>query len=108
MKDGAEVREFSVLNDVDRARIARNSDSVGQREAQSEREMSGINYRSLRRLIEECRDETDVDKKIAIFQEINCIVPARYKIRLPSLITTHYVDRVIGTIEEVVSTAITA
>jgi hypothetical protein len=44
------------------------------------------------RLIEECNNEVDIDKKIEILYKINSILPKLSQENLPSLITDDYID----------------
>ena len=44
------------------------------------------------RLIEECNNEADIDKKIELLYKINSILPKLYQENLPSLITDDYID----------------
>jgi hypothetical protein len=44
------------------------------------------------RLIEECNNEVDIDKKIELLYKINSILPKLSQENLPSLITDDYVD----------------
>ena len=44
------------------------------------------------RLIEECNNEADIDKKIELLYKINSILPKLSQENLPSLITDDYID----------------
>ena len=44
------------------------------------------------RLIEECNNEVDVDKKIQLLYRINSILPKLSQENIPSLITDDYID----------------
>jgi hypothetical protein len=44
------------------------------------------------RLIEECNNEVDIDKKIELLYKINSILPKLSQENLPSLITDDYID----------------
>ena len=47
---------------------------------------------TLSKLIEECNNESDIDKKSQLFYRINSILPSSYQVRIPSLITDDYID----------------
>ena len=47
---------------------------------------------SISKLIEECNDESDIDKKSQLFYRINSILPSSYQVSIPSLITDDYID----------------
>jgi predicted DNA-binding protein (UPF0278 family) len=44
------------------------------------------------KLIEECNNEPDIDKKIHLFYRVNSILPSSYQVSIPSLITDDYID----------------
>jgi hypothetical protein len=44
------------------------------------------------RLVEECNNEEDIDKKIELLYKINSILPKLFQENLPSLITDDYID----------------
>jgi predicted DNA-binding protein (UPF0278 family) len=44
------------------------------------------------KLIEECNNEPDIDKKIQLFYRVNSILPSSYQVSIPSLITDDYID----------------
>jgi hypothetical protein len=44
------------------------------------------------RLIEECNNEVDIDRKIQLFYKINSILPKLSQENIPSLITNDYID----------------
>jgi predicted DNA-binding protein (UPF0278 family) len=46
----------------------------------------------LSKLIEECNNESDIDRKIQLFYNINSILPTSYQINIPSLITDDYIN----------------
>jgi hypothetical protein len=55
----------------------------------------------LRSLIEKCREEQDMNKKIEILYHINSLIPKQFQITLPSSLTNDYIDsRVLHKIEE--------
>jgi hypothetical protein len=50
---------------------------------------------TLSKLIEECNNELNIDKKIQLFYKVNSILPEKDKIILQSLITDDYIDTVL-------------
>ncbi|MBV9176170.1 MAG: hypothetical protein JO297_03955 [Nitrososphaeraceae archaeon] len=51
------------------------------------------------KLIEDCYNEPDIDKKVQILFKINSLLPRSYCIDIPSLITDDYVDTALYRIE---------
>jgi predicted DNA-binding protein (UPF0278 family) len=47
------------------------------------------------KLIEECSNESDINKKACLFYKINSVLPEPYRINIPSLITDDYIDTVL-------------
>ena len=52
------------------------------------------------RLIEICRNEQDIDKKIETLYHINSLLPKSQKIKIPSLLTDDYVETALYNIEQ--------
>jgi predicted DNA-binding protein (UPF0278 family) len=52
------------------------------------------------KLVEECYNELDVDKKVEILYKINSLLPEPYRIDIPSLITDDYIDSALYKIEK--------
>ena len=52
------------------------------------------------KLIEDCYEEEDVDKKVQILHKINSLLPKICCINIPSLITDDYIDTALYRIEE--------
>jgi predicted DNA-binding protein (UPF0278 family) len=50
---------------------------------------------AISKLIEECNNEPDIDKKIQLFYRVNSILPSPYQVSIPSLITDDYIDTVL-------------
>ena len=50
-------------------------------------------------LINKCRDESEIDKRVEILHEINLELPLSKQIRIPSLITNDYVSRALDIAE---------
>ncbi len=42
---------------------------------------------TLSKLIEECNNESDIDKKIQLFYNLNSMLPLSYQVNIPSLLT---------------------
>jgi hypothetical protein len=59
-----------------------------------------INYTAVRKLVTDCYEEEDVDKKVQILYKINSLLPEPYRINIPSLITNDYIDIALYRIEE--------
>ena len=59
-----------------------------------------INYTAVTKLVEECYDEQDMDKKVQILYKINSLLPKSCQINIPSLITNDYIDIALYRIEE--------
>jgi hypothetical protein len=59
-----------------------------------------INYTTVTKLVEECYEEQDMDKKIQILYKINSLLPESCQINIPSLITNDYIDIALYRIEE--------
>ena len=51
------------------------------------------------KLIDECKDEPDIDKKVQILYLINSILPKVDKLKIPSLLTDDYIDMALDKIE---------
>ena len=52
------------------------------------------------KLVEDCYEEEDIDKRVQILYKINSILPKICCINIPSLITDDYIDRALYRIEE--------
>jgi hypothetical protein len=50
---------------------------------------------TLSKLIEECNNEPNIDKKIQLFYKVNSILPEKDKVIIQSLITDDYIDTVL-------------
>ena len=59
-----------------------------------------INYTTVIKLIEDCYEEQDIDKRIQILYKINSLLPKSCHINIPSLITNDYIDIALYRIEE--------
>ena len=59
-----------------------------------------INYTTVTKLVEECYEEQDMDKKVQILYKINSLLPKSCQINIPSLITNDYIDIALYRIEE--------
>jgi hypothetical protein len=62
--------------------------------------MDHITERSILRMIEECKNELNIDKKIEILYKINSMLPTSEQLKIPSLITNDYVSHTLYKIEE--------
>jgi len=52
------------------------------------------------KLIESCRYEQDIDKKIETLYRINSMLPESQKLKIPSLLTDDYVETALYNIEQ--------
>ncbi len=52
------------------------------------------------KLVEDCYEEEDIDKKVQILYKINSLLPKTCCITIPSLITDDYIDTALYRIEE--------
>jgi hypothetical protein len=52
------------------------------------------------KLVEDCYEEEDIDKRVQILYKINSLLPKICCINIPSLITDDYIDRALYRIEE--------
>ena len=59
-----------------------------------------INHTIVTKLVEECYEEQDMDKKVQILYKINSLLPKSCQINIPSLITNDYIDIALYRIEE--------
>jgi predicted DNA-binding protein (UPF0278 family) len=62
--------------------------------------MSGYTKDIISKLIEECNNEPDIDKKIQLFYKINSLLPKPYQVSIPSLITDDYIDTALYRIQQ--------
>ena len=44
------------------------------------------------KLTQKCDYESDIDRKISIFYQINSLLPKKYQLNIPSLLTDDYID----------------
>jgi hypothetical protein len=58
------------------------------------------NYAVIAKLIEDCYEEQDIDKKVEILYKINSLLPEIERIKIPSLITNDYIDTALYRVEE--------
>ena len=52
------------------------------------------------KLVEDCYEEEDIDKKVQILYKINSLLPKTCCINIPTLITDDYIDAALYRIEE--------
>ena len=62
--------------------------------------MDHIDDGSILELIEECRNEPDIDRRIEILFAINSMLPQSQQLKIPSLITNDYINVVLYRIQE--------
>jgi hypothetical protein len=58
------------------------------------------NHAIIAKLVEDCYEEEDIDKKIQILYKVNSLLPRACCIRIPSLITDDYIYTALYRIEE--------
>jgi predicted DNA-binding protein (UPF0278 family) len=54
--------------------------------------MNSYTRDTISKLIEQCNNEPDIDKKIHLFYKITSLLPKPYQVNIPSLITDDYID----------------
>lgn len=54
-------------------------------------------------LVRECREESDIKRKIKILKDINNLLPAKSKVAIPSLITEAGINNLLSSVETTVS-----
>ncbi|HEV8405216.1 MAG TPA: hypothetical protein VGQ13_04835 [Nitrososphaera sp.] len=64
-----------------------------------------MNHKHVIRLIEDCKSETNIDRKIEILYTINSMLPKSQRLKIPSLITNDYVYQALYRIEEMMLVA---
>lgn len=57
-------------------------------------------YTIIAKLVEDCYEEEDIDKRVQILYKINSLLPKTCCINIPSLITDDYIDAALYRIEE--------
>jgi hypothetical protein len=60
---------------------------------------------SIMDLVEECKSEPNIDKKIEILYAINSMLPKSQQLKIPSLITNDYIYQALYKIEEILLVA---
>jgi hypothetical protein len=59
------------------------------------------NRGSILDLVEECKREPDIDRRIEMLYAINSMLPESQQLKIPSLITNDYVYQALYKIEEI-------
>jgi len=59
-----------------------------------------IQHPIITKLVDDCYNESDIDKKVKILYKINSLLPMSCCINIPSLITDDYVDTALYRIEK--------
>jgi hypothetical protein len=63
--------------------------------------ITAIHHSSIiKKLVEDCYNELDIDEKIRILFKINSLLPNTYRINIPSLITYDSLDTALFQIEK--------
>ena len=68
--------------------------------SQSQKIFTGNQRNTLSKLIEECNNESDIDRKIQLFYNLNSMLPISYQIDIPSLLTDDYINIVLYRIHQ--------
>ena len=68
--------------------------------SQSQKIFSNNQRNTLSKLIEECNNESDIDRKIQLFYNLNSMLPISYQINIPSLLTDDYINIVLYKIHQ--------
>lgn len=63
------------------------------------------NHASIASLLEKCKNEPDLDKRIEMLYAINAILPKSRRLKIPSFITNDYVYQALYRIEEMLLVA---
>ena len=58
------------------------------------------NLSKLLQLVEQCKNESDLDVQISTLFEINSNLPKALQLKIPSLITRDYVSKALATVED--------
>jgi hypothetical protein len=68
--------------------------------SQSQKIFTNNQKNTLSKLIEECNNESDIDRKIQLFYNLNSMLPISYQINIPSLLTDDYINIVLYRIHQ--------
>jgi hypothetical protein len=68
--------------------------------SQSQKIFTNNQRNTLSKLIEECNNESDIDRKIQLFYNLNSMLPISYQINIPSLLTDDYINIVLYRIHQ--------
>jgi predicted DNA-binding protein (UPF0278 family) len=68
--------------------------------SQSQKIFTNNQRNTLSKLIEECNNESDIDRKIQLFYNLNSMLPTSYQINIPSLLTDDYINIVLYRIHQ--------
>jgi hypothetical protein len=55
----------------------------------------------MKRLIDECHNEENIDKQIKMLNVLNLTLPTSRQLKIPSLITNDYIHKALSDIEEI-------
>jgi hypothetical protein len=61
------------------------------------------NMNMISKLIIDCTNELNIDRKIEMLYHINSMLPKQHQLKIPSLITDDYIDIALNKIEEKIS-----
>ena len=54
-------------------------------------------------LIDYCREEKNIDKRVETLRQLNAMLPSSKRLRMPSLFTNDYIQSALDKIEELIS-----
>jgi hypothetical protein len=52
-----------------------------------------------------CMEIEDIDKRVNMIQQLNKVLPSKYKFQIPSFITNDWIDKRLYALEEIISTS---
>jgi hypothetical protein len=54
-------------------------------------------------IMKKCMELNDVERRIKLIQQLNRVLPAKYKFQLPSFITNDWIDKRLYALEEIIT-----
>jgi len=62
--------------------------------------MSNMQLHELQSILQKCRYEMNLDTQVEMLFQLNSFLPAKARLKLPSLFTDDYIRKALDTIEE--------
>jgi hypothetical protein len=56
-------------------------------------------------IMKRCMEIEDIDKRVNMIQQLNKVLPSKYKFQIPSFITNDWIDKRLYALEEIISTS---